>query len=140
MWRLEKGQIGLFVSICVACACHAYRASPCSRDRKTRPLPLSPVFLESTLSTLGLSEREANEFIIYWLPQMEQNPYNLVSFPIDEYSRHARLDITPRPDTIIRVFMVFKAVDRPCEIKPQQLLPVTRRGFTVVEWGGTEIR
>ncbi|MBI3117488.1 MAG: hypothetical protein HYZ00_02305, partial [Candidatus Hydrogenedentes bacterium] len=28
-------------------------------------------FLESTLAQLGLTKREANEFIIYWLPRME---------------------------------------------------------------------
>lgn len=37
-------------------------------------------FLEDVLDEIGLSEREANEFIIYWLPQMEQNEYNLISF------------------------------------------------------------
>jgi hypothetical protein len=96
-------------------------------------------FLETTLSTLGLSEREANEFIIYWLPRMEKNRYNLISFPIEEYRRHAGLDISPKPDTVIRVFMIFKRVDRPVEIKPQTLIPVVRQGFTVVEWGGTEL-
>ena len=96
-------------------------------------------FLESALSILGLSEREANEFIIYWLPRMKRNRFNLISFPTDEYSRSAVLDITPRPDTLVRVFMVFKAVDRPVSIEPQRLKEVERRGFTVVEWGGTEL-
>jgi len=96
-------------------------------------------FLESTLATLGLSEREANEFIIYWLPRMEKNAFNLVCFPTWEYSRHARLDITPAPDTLIRVFMVFKPISKPFAIPAPKLEPVNRRGFTVVEWGGTEL-
>lgn len=37
-------------------------------------------FLEGALEQLGLTRREANEFIVYWLPQMEQNPYNIISF------------------------------------------------------------
>ncbi len=97
-------------------------------------------FLETALATLGLSEREANEFIIYWLPRMEKHRYNLISFPTDEYRRQVGLDITPTPDTEIRVFMVFKGVDRPVDIKPQKLAPVERSGFTAVEWGGTELR
>jgi hypothetical protein len=97
-------------------------------------------FLESTLSALGLSEREANEFIIYWLPRMEKNPWNLVTFPSEEYCRHARLDVTPVPDTMIRVFMVFKAIDGPIDIRPQKPRAATRHGFTVVEWGGTEVQ
>lgn len=96
-------------------------------------------FLESTLATLGLSEREANEFIIYWLPRMENNPFNVICFPSEEYSEHARLQITPAPDTLIRVFMVFKPVAKRIDIAPQTLKPMTRRGFTVVEWGGTEL-
>ena len=97
------------------------------------------VFLESTLATLGLSEREANEFIIYWLPRMEKNTFNVVYFPSEEYSQHARLQITPAPDTLIRVFMVFKPVAKTVDIRPPALKPITRRGFTVVEWGGTEL-
>jgi hypothetical protein len=96
-------------------------------------------FLESTLAALGLSEREANEFIIYWLPRMEMNAFNAIYFPSEEYSRHARLEITPAPDTLIRVFMVFKPIAKPVDIRPPALKPVVRRGFTVVEWGGTEL-
>ena len=37
-------------------------------------------FLEDALADLGLTRREANEFIVYWLPRMEANAYNLISF------------------------------------------------------------
>lgn len=30
-------------------------------------------FLETALEKLGLNRREANEFIVFWLPLMEQN-------------------------------------------------------------------
>ena len=39
-------------------------------------------FLEDALARLGLTDREADEFIIYWLPRMEGNAYNLISFQI----------------------------------------------------------
>ena len=35
-------------------------------------------FLEEKLTILWLNEREAEEFIVYWLPQMEDNEYNLI--------------------------------------------------------------
>ena len=38
------------------------------------------VFLEEVLTKLGLNDRERNEFIIYWLPYMQENAYNLISF------------------------------------------------------------
>ena len=97
-------------------------------------------FLEAALSELGLSEREANEFIIYWLPRMENNPFYLVQFVTNEYNRRVPLDVSPPPDTLIRVFMVFKALDAPIEIRPQELKHIDRHGFTGVEWGGTELR
>ena len=93
-------------------------------------------FLEDALQRLGLNRREANEFIVYWLPQMEDNPYNLICFQGDAYTASAKLTVSPTPDTVIRVFMTWKALDAPVEIDPQELDAPERTGFTVVEWGG----
>lgn len=49
------------------------------------------------------------------------------------------LKITPKPDTVIRVMMQFKGVNNYKEIDEQKLYKVERKGFTVVEWGGTEL-
>ena len=97
-------------------------------------------FLEDALFTLGLNRREANEFIVYWLPMMEQNPYNIICFQTDIYTDAAKLHVTPAPDTLIRVFMTWKKTDSYVEIPKQELTVPERRGFTVVEWGGTEIK
>ena len=97
-------------------------------------------FLESVLAKLGLSDKEANEFIIYWLPRMENNPYNLISFQHEIYTDNAKLTITPTPDSTLRIFMAWKALDEPQEITEQILAPFERTGFTVVEWGGAEIK
>ena len=47
------------------------------------------------------------------------------------------MEITPVPDSILRVHMVFKRIEEPVEIREQTLKPFTRKGFTVVEWGGS---
>lgn len=96
-------------------------------------------FLEDALAKLGLNRREANEFIVYWLPLMQENPYNVISFQTDAYTDAARLDVSPAPDTVIRVFMTWQATDAFQEIPPQTLTAPDRTGFTVVEWGGTKI-
>ena len=96
-------------------------------------------FLEDALEKLGLNRKEANEFIVYWLPLMEQNPYNIISFQTDAYTNAAPLEITPAPDTLIRVFMAWQASDIPVTPEAQELSAPARTGFTVVEWGGTEI-
>ncbi len=97
-------------------------------------------FLEGALDKLGLTRREANEFIVYWLPQMEQNPYNIISFQTDIYTDAAQLHVKPAPDTLIRVFMAWQASDIAVDLPYQELTAPERTGFTVVEWGGTEIK
>lgn len=96
-------------------------------------------FLEEALASLGLTDREANEFLIYWLPKMEGNAYNLLSFQTDAYTDHARLTVTPRPDTVLRVFLAWKALEEPVDIAPQALTAPVRQGFTLVEWGGCQV-
>ena len=100
-------------------------------------------FLEQYLEAAGLNYSEINDFITYWLPKMESNPYNLIAFPTESYSEIAELNVSPAPDSVIRVYMVFSPLDEEAEIpEDQQLqLPTTpeRTGFTLVEWGGSEI-
>ena len=99
-------------------------------------------FLEDKLARLGLNEHEAEEFIVYWLPKLQQNNYNYIRFAtMDEINNAMPLDINPNPDTVIRVLMTFKGLDEPIEGIAEQQLPTTptRDGFTVVEWGGSEL-
>ena len=97
-------------------------------------------FLEDALEKLGLTRREANEFIVYWLPMMEQNPYNIISFQTDSYTDNAKLMVNPAPDTLIRVFMAWQSANQYTELDKQELTAPERTGFTVVEWGGAEVK
>ncbi len=96
-------------------------------------------FLQDKLSKLGLTPREYNEFIVYWYPLMKNNPYNLIHFAGREYTETAPLTITPTPDSLLRVFMVYKPLSEKREVTEQTLPSFERTGFTVVEWGGTKI-
>lgn len=93
-------------------------------------------FLQQALAQLGLTPREYNEMIVYWLPRMQQAPYNLIAFQTDRYTQTARLTVTPKPDAMLRVFMAYRPLAQPVDISPQILTPTVRTGFTVVEWGG----
>lgn len=98
-------------------------------------------FLEEKLEILGLNEREAEEFIVYWLPILEKNEYNYIRFASqDEINQNMPLDVNPAPDTVIRVLMITKPLDKYVEVKEQQLEKVERNGYTLVEWGGTIIK
>lgn len=97
-------------------------------------------FLEWALAEQGLTSREANEFIIYWLPLMQNNPYNVIAFQTTAYTDGAVLDISPSPDSLLRVFMAYYPTENEMEIQPQIFDKFVRKGFTVVEWGGTQVR
>lgn len=96
-------------------------------------------FLREKLKLMGLLPSEYNEFIVYWLPRMIDNPYNLISFQQEAYTDNAVLEITPTPDSIQRVFMAYKPLKEEIEIAEQKLEPFTREGFAVIEWGGSEV-
>lgn len=97
-------------------------------------------FLEEKLAVLGLTEREAQEFIIYWLPRLEANPYTYIRFATpDEIAQSMPLHITPAPDTTIRVLMTFQGLKTPVSVREQTLETPVRTGFVAVEWGGVEL-
>ena len=95
-------------------------------------------FLEEKLDIIGLNNREANEFIMYWLPILENNKHSLVYFELTkEREFNNKLIINPKPDSMLRINMHVKKIDNKIEIKEQTLETFERNGFTVVEWGGT---
>ena len=102
-------------------------------------------FLEEKVGQLGLSDKEAADFITYWAPRIRANEYTFVSFDASSYTARARYSFTDEagalvePDTFIRVFMTIRAADANEVVTPQVFGPTpTRSGFTAVEWGGTE--
>lgn len=97
------------------------------------------LFLQEKLAQIGLSPKEYNEFIVYWLPLMQNNKYNLIHFAQEEYTENAELIIVPKPDSMLRVFMIYKSLDNPIKIQPQFFETFKRKGFSVVEWGGTKL-
>ncbi|MCR4702055.1 MAG: hypothetical protein K5665_00135 [Saccharofermentans sp.] len=72
---------------------------------------------------------------------MESSEYNIITFQTDSYESAVSMDITPEPDTVIRVNMLWYPSNSYVDMEPQDLTsinPSEREGFTVVEWGGEE--
>lgn len=92
-------------------------------------------FLEDALPKLGLNRREANDMILCFLPRMQENAWNLISFHTG-----SGLSVEPAPDTGIQVCMIYKALSAPVEIGQQTLTAADRSGFTVVQWCGGEVK
>lgn len=94
-------------------------------------------FLVEKLKEQGLKKHEYDEFIDFWLPKMQEDDYYFITFmEQSKFDKLAPLDINPKPDTIIRVFMDYKGLDEYTKVSPQYFKTPTRDGFTVVEWGG----
>ena len=106
-------------------------------------------FLEERLAALGLTEREAEEMIVYWLPRMQEHDACYVRFSLtEEEQQQNALEIEPAPDHLIRIRMVWQGLDAgeakdvASRIREQHIEPVDRnalQGFVAVECGGTEI-
>ncbi len=94
-------------------------------------------FLEEKLDALGLSEREANEFIMYWLPVLKNNGTSLVYFETTESREiYNKLNFSVRPDSLLRIAIHIKKIDQPTYIREQILPSFEREGFAAIEWGG----
>ena len=100
-------------------------------------------FLEEKLAKIGLNRREANEFIVYWLPKMQDNKYNIISFQKEAYTKDFDL-VTNPSGKMLRVFMADKASDKKVDLPEQDLDAIRgdfdRDGLTVVEWGGAFVK
>lgn len=70
---------------------------------------------------------------------MKGSPYNLITFQKEAYEETARLHISPKPDSILRVFMVYTPLAQPVQVEESELNVFERKGFTAVERGGKEI-
>jgi hypothetical protein len=94
-------------------------------------------FLEEKLNILGLNEKEKTDFITFWLPVLLRNKLSLCSFQTEKFFENMELNVTPKPDSMIRIFLAIKKLDTPINVKEQKLVSVERKGYTVVEWGGS---
>ncbi|MFC2162043.1 hypothetical protein ACFLRF_00045 [Candidatus Altiarchaeota archaeon] len=89
-----------------------------------------------TLPELGLTQEESRDFNDYWSQHLpESRYYKIIPLSPEKLDEMVRLDITPRPDTLIRVNLLIKPVDEPESMKEPVIERPERKGFTVAEWG-----
>jgi hypothetical protein len=74
---------------------------------------------------------------MYWLPILEKNKKSLVYFELTkERDSYSKINISPKPDSMLRLAIHIKKVNDKVNIKEQKLTTFKRTGFSVVEWGG----
>jgi hypothetical protein len=98
-------------------------------------------FLEQACKSFAFNAKETADFITYWIAALEQNEYNVIQFMDQaEYARFARMEISPAPDQVTRVFMLFEGSNVPVDTGSPTLEQVVRHlGFVVLEWGGSNL-
>lgn len=95
------------------------------------------LMITNQLLQLGLNQYEISDFLEFWLPKMPDSSFvRLTWFGTNEMNRMAPLNVNPKPDTTIRVFLDFEGLDSIKNIQAQKLTHIKRSGFTLVEWGG----
>jgi hypothetical protein len=93
--------------------------------------------IKSQLKQQGLKANEINDFVAYWGGKIPSEPYvRLTWFTTAQMNQLAPISVTPKPDTLIRVFLDMDGYTVPPKLPAQHLSAVPRNGFTVVEWGG----
>ncbi|MNU80957.1 hypothetical protein D3C71_706050 [compost metagenome] len=100
-------------------------------------------FLEKHLSDLGFSFSEKADFITYWGPKMTQYESLFVQFYQQEScNQFATLHCNPQPEQINRFYIAFSEWNDSFEpyLNPIEQTPFIRTGFTILEWGGFEIK
>lgn len=98
-------------------------------------------FLESKLKEFGLTEKEANDFIIRWLPRMDKYPCCDIRFVTGaDIPQTEDLIVSPEPDTVMRLWMLWAGTSEVHDTAMGGILPTARKGFTVVECTGIEFQ
>lgn len=95
-------------------------------------------WFDTNLPKLGLNKKEASQFKEYWNGRLTGRNYYEVTLLSDKFlTENLGLNINPRPDTVIRLDFHFKPVASKTDLKEPTIVTPQRKGFTVVEWGGT---
>ncbi len=98
-------------------------------------------FLEEKLTEAGLNGTERADFITFWAPRMTSHDDVFLQFQFnEECDQFGELEITPTPDNIYRIYIIWQPVDQlRIAPTPQEIPIMNRNGFTVLEWGGQEL-
>lgn len=101
-------------------------------------------FFEATLTEMGFNWKERTDFITFWGPKLQHKKFARIQFILDEtYANQiANITVNPTPDSMMRMFMLFTLYDNcpEIELEKQVFTPFNRTGFSLIEWGGSEIQ
>jgi len=95
--------------------------------------------LESKLKEIGLNQKEIDDMVSYWYPEiLKKNApfYRISFFNTETMNQFIPMYVSPRPDSVLRIFLDWEPLNKQIDVKPQIFKPFNRNGFTYIEWGG----
>jgi len=127
------------------------------------PIGKIPGYLDTALKSLTLHTEARTSFITYWLPELLKHEYVAVRFlPQASYEKAAEMRVSPAPDVVTRIFMLFRGVAEDdlglwseaaarataedgatfwAQVVGVDAVRTSDDGlFRVLEWGGMEIK
>ncbi|KAG2487520.1 hypothetical protein HYH03_013801 [Edaphochlamys debaryana] len=105
-------------------------------------------WLYAALQAFGVPTRERTDFLTFWLPHMAGAPWLLLSFAApSDYQAAAALSVSPAPDALVRVFLMWERLAAPVAACGSLAAEAARVGvlrregarLAVLEWGGMEV-
>lgn len=92
---------------------------------------------DTLLPQMGLNSKEVQDFKTYWNNKLPASPYYFVGVMTEKsIDRIEPLQVSPKPQTIVRVRLYFEALPEFKVVEEPTFGSIQRDGFTVVEWGG----
>ena len=96
-------------------------------------------FLLDAATKLQLNNTEKYDFVRYWTKKMQDKKwkyYRVYFLQNAEVDSYLPLTINPNPETVNRIEIIVRKAKKNEKITPQNIIPVERNGYTMVEWGG----
>jgi hypothetical protein len=96
-------------------------------------------FFDEKLSQINFNQKEINDFKEYWvlyLSNKDSEYFRISFFQNDIVNKLFPMNVNPKPQSQIRMFMDWDYASKETNISKQNLISYPRTGFTLVEWGG----
>lgn len=96
-----------------------------------------PELLSRIMPKLGLNTTETKQFKEYWERVLPESSYYFIGIMDPSNLDYIEpLEITPKPDSVIRVSLYFEPLEQFKTVSEPNIVTPVRSGFSVVEWGG----
>jgi hypothetical protein len=97
--------------------------------------------LTEQLLGLGMTHRDVTDMLTFWLNELLLKPYVEVQFMEQSvFNSYAKLTIAPEPKTTVRIFMLFRSVDKMTRENPKLIKnEFNTNEFYVLEWGACNL-